>query len=121
MNSIASRVASRTLLAVKMDPKDWKQSGNQWMYTVRYSGGKAYDWAIKKNGEKFVLGVRTPEGDKYETKKDYDSKETAMRVAWKFINRADGADLLEKELGSKFQKKGNTPMKTKYGFIDPAR
>ena len=101
MDPLSQKVVARYLSA-KDNFK--QQKPDQWGASVQYANGERHDWGIKAMGEgKFVLEVKTPKGI-FRAKKDFADMKGAERYADKYIEKAHGWDLLEKDLGKDFHK-----------------
>jgi len=90
-------------VAGKMDPKDWTEKGGKWVQRAQYAGGEKHEWTVAESGDKFTVTVKTPKGT-FKAKKDFGSLEQAQKYAWKFIDKANGNEMLEEALAKDFSK-----------------
>lgn len=95
---ISQRVAARYAAKV-----DWAEKGDKWVAKVEYASGEAHTWTLTKDGDKFSASVKTPKGT-FKAKKSFDSLEQAQRFGKKFIDKANGHELLADALGKDFTK-----------------
>jgi hypothetical protein len=83
---------------------EWTEKGGKWITRAQYASGKVHTWTISESGDKFTAQVATPQGT-YKRKKPFDSLEAAQRFGAKFIEKANGADLLKDVLEKDFTEK----------------
>lgn len=95
---ISRRVAER--FAAKVD---WAEKGDKWIARVEYADGEKHEWSISEADDKFSCSVKTPKGT-FKCKKDFGSLEQAQRYGKKFIDKANGHELLADALGKDFTK-----------------
>lgn len=81
---------------------EWTQKGGKWVARVSYAGGAKHEWTISESGSGFSATVKTPKGA-FKRKKSFNSLEQAQRFADRFIDRANGHEMLEDSLDKDFQ------------------
>lgn len=81
---------------------EWTQKGGKWVARVSYAGGAKHEWTISESGSGFSATVKTPKGT-FKRKKSFNSLEQAQRFADRFIDRANGHEMLEDSLDKDFQ------------------
>lgn len=89
--------------SAKMAPEDWTKTDKGWVQRVQYSGGITHTWTVEGEGKSFTVKVRT-EGGTWKGKKTFASLEAAQKFAWRYMSKAQGADLLESDIPGSFTK-----------------
>jgi hypothetical protein len=83
---------------------NWTEKGGKWVAHVNYANGEEHTWVIDevKDGQ-FVAHVNTGKTG-YKRKKVFDSLEAAQRYGAKFIDKANGNQMLKDVLDKDFVK-----------------
>lgn len=78
-------------------PVKWTERGGKWLARAQFADGKKHEWQIAEDGDKFTVSVKTDEGT-FKKKTPFDSLEQAQKYAGKFVEKANGDELLDKAM-----------------------
>jgi hypothetical protein len=92
--------------AAKMLPEDWTDTDKGSVQRVQYSGGPTHTWTVEGEGKSFTVQVKTDEGT-WKAKKTFPSLESGQRFAWRYIDKAHGAEVLKADLTTSFKKEAS--------------
>jgi hypothetical protein len=73
------------------------------MRHVQYADGTRISYGTFEDGEKFGVEIKTPDGV-FKANKSFDTKDAAQRYVNKFVDKANGHELLEKALAKDFKR-----------------
>lgn len=95
------------VLAARVSPSKgvkFTEKGDKWLARVEYAReGEKYEWQISEDDGDFSVQVKTPKGS-FKRNKTFDSLAQAERYANRFINVANGDELLKDVLSKDFTK-----------------
>lgn len=80
----------------------WTEKDDSWVSRAEYANGDVHTWTIARTfDDGYAARVKTPKGT-FETKKLFDTLAQAQNFAGKFIQKANGAELLAGVLSKDF-------------------